>query len=131
MTNKKILILKFPYSSVMGGGEKHTLTLAEELGKKGLEFKLLSSDSVLLDEFKKRRWDYKKIHPAKEPVAKWSILIFPIFIPWIVLRLGLSLFYHRLKGFKVIFCLSLTEKIIITPWAKLLGYKSFGWSIYP
>ncbi len=107
----------------MGGGELHTLTLVEELEKRGLEFKLLSSCRILLKEFAKRRWEYKKIRLAKEPVTKWSIIIFPLFVPWIILRMSLSLFYHRLKGFKTIFCLSLTEKIILTPLAKLFGYK--------
>lgn len=123
MLNKKILVLRFPYSSTLGGGELHTLTLAEELEKKGLEFKLLSSCRVLLNEFAKRHWDYKKIWLGQEPVSKSSLIIFPLFIPWIILRMSLNLFYHRLKGFKVIFCLSLTEKIILTPIAKLLGYK--------
>ncbi|MFH1173496.1 MAG: glycosyltransferase family 4 protein [bacterium] len=124
MPAKKILILKFPYSSVMGGGEKHTLTLVEELEKRGLEFKLLSSCPVLLREFSKNNWPKKKISLGKEPVSKASILFFPLLVPWILFRLLLTLAWHRLKGFDVLYCLSLTEKIVITPWARLLGYKA-------
>lgn len=123
MPTKKILILKFPYSSIMGGGEKHTLTLVEELEKKGLDFKLLSSCPVLLREFARNNWPFKKIHLAKEPVAKGAIMFFPLFMPWIFLRLILTLIWHRLRGFSAIYCLSLTEKIVITPWARILGYK--------
>jgi len=34
-----------------------------------------------------------------------------------------ALLLFRLRGFNVLYCLSLTEKIVLTPWAKLLGYR--------
>lgn len=118
-----VLILKFPYSSTFGGGEKHLLTLVEQLQRRGLAFFLLSSCPVLLAEFRQRRWGQQKINLAPEPVAKWSIIIFLLFVPWILIRLLFKLILLRLRGFNVLYCLSLTEKIVITPWARLLGYR--------
>lgn len=124
MSNRKILILKFPYSSLFGGGEKHTITVVEGLIKKGFSFYLVSSCVVLLDEFKKRGWNYKKIWAPKEPVSKLSIIFFPFVAPIFFIRLLLLLIKYRfVQKVREIYCLSLTEKILITLPARMIGIK--------
>lgn len=124
MTSRNVLILKFPYSSLYGGGEQHTLTLVEELRKRGFSFFLVSSCSILLKEFQKRNWPEQKIWAPKEPVSKGSLILFPFFAPYFFLRLILILFTYFVNyRIKIIYCLSLTEKILITIPARMLGIK--------
>lgn len=123
---KNILILKFPYSSLFGGGEKNTITVVEELQKKDFNFFLVSSCKVLLREFWKRHWHCKKIWAGKEPVSKGALLVFPFIAPFIFLELCIVLIYFRFwKEVKILYCLSLTEKVLITLPARLLGLKVF------
>ncbi len=56
-TNKMIILFtKFPLESHFGGGEKHTIQLAQELTNHGHLVLLLSSDTVLLKQWKKAGW---------------------------------------------------------------------------
>ncbi|MBU2229269.1 glycosyltransferase family 4 protein [Patescibacteria group bacterium] len=124
MSKQNILILKFPYASLFGGGERHTLTLVEGLRKKGFSFFFASSCPVLLKEFKERNWHSKKMWAPKEPVSKKSLLLFPFFAPFFFCRLTLLLLNYRFRNkVKIVFCLSLTEKILITVPARMLGMK--------
>lgn len=119
-----ILILKFPYSSNYGGGEKHTLTLVEEFKKRGFKFYLVSSCKVLLKEFQKREWPYQKIWAGIEPVSLQSVIIFPLLTPFIFIELFFILAYYKIfKKIKIIYCLSFTEKILAVPIAKILNLK--------
>ena len=95
---KNILILKFPYSSLMGGGEKHTITVVDELQKKDFNFFLVSSCKVLLKEFRKRHWYYKKLWAGIEPVTKFSVILFLFIAP--IIFLDLLLFYFSIEFFK-------------------------------
>lgn len=118
-----VLILKFPYSSTFGGGEKHTLTIVERLQKKH-QFFLLSSCGVLLPEFTKRRWSNKKIWGGTEPVTAKSLLWFLLIWPIVWVNLMRHIITYKIKyQINIIWCLSLTEKILITPWARILGIK--------
>lgn len=124
MSKQNVLILKFPYSSLFGGGEKHTLTLVEGLRKKGFSFFLASSCPVLVKEFKNRNWYSKKMWAPKEPVSKGSLMIFPFLAPIFLFRLIFLLISFRFRyEVRTIFCLSLTEKILITLPARILGMK--------
>ena len=119
-----ILILKFPYSSQLGGGEKHTLNLAESLKERGYKFYLVSSCKVLLKEFKKRKWPAMKLWMGKEPVTEAWVFLFLLFSPILILELFFVLLYHRIfKEIKILYCLSLTDKIIATPIARIFGMK--------
>jgi len=118
-----VLILKFPYSSTFGGGEKHSLTVVEQLRSKH-QFYLVSSCGVLLPEFSKRNWPAQSAWAGTEPVTGKALLLF--FLTWPIIWFNLlrhvityTIKYH----IDVIWCLSLTEKILITPWARLLGMK--------
>lgn len=121
---KKILIFKFPYSSLFGGGEKHTLALVEELSKRDFRFYLVSSCQVLLEEFKKRNWYGLKFWAGVEPVAKASLFLFPLTAPFTFLSFWSILFYFRFfKGIRCLYCLSLTEKLLATLPARVFGMK--------
>ncbi|MFH1598162.1 MAG: glycosyltransferase family 4 protein [Patescibacteria group bacterium] len=124
MTN--VLILKFPYDSAYGGGEKHTISLVRGLISQDFNFYLASSCPVLLREFKKRGWHNQKTWAGFEPVSKWSAIVFPLLAPLTFPKLACTVFYYRFfKQVRIIYCLSLTEKLLIAFWAKLLGVRVF------
>lgn len=121
-----ILIFKFPYSSLFGGGERHTLSLVEGLQAKGFNFYLVSSCPVLLREFKARRWPVKKKWAGIEPVSKAALLLWLFTAPFVFINLCLTLLYYRFwKRASILYCLSLTEKVLATLPARLLGLRVF------
>ena len=123
---KNILIFKFPYSSRFGGGESHTILLVEELQKKGFDFFLVSSCPVLLREFKERKWKAKKAWAGLEPVSKRALLLWPLVSPFVFIKLCFILLYYRFwQKVTILYCLSLTEKILATLPARILGMKVF------
>ncbi|MBI2415940.1 MAG: glycosyltransferase family 4 protein [Candidatus Kerfeldbacteria bacterium] len=118
-----VLILKFPYSSVYGGGEKHTITLVEKL-QPNYTFYLLSSCPVLLREFSQRHWPTQRLWAGTEPVTPAALLTFFFTAPIIWINLFWHVLQYKLRHhISVLFCLSLTEKVLLTPWARLLGIK--------
>ncbi len=121
---KNILIFKFPYSSLFGGGERHTLLLVEGLQQKNFNFYLASSCRVLLKEFRLRRWPAVKTWAGIEPVSKGALLLWPFLAPFVSMNLIFILLYYRaVRRVSVLYCLSLTEKILATVPARLLGMK--------
>lgn len=119
-----ILILKFPYSSLYGGGEKHTIELVEDLSIRGFKFYLVSTCFVLLREFKKRGWEQKRTWAGTEPVTKNALILFFFTWPLIFINLLRILISYKIKHqIKIIYCLSLTEKILLTLPARILGIK--------
>ncbi len=122
-SRRHILILKFPYSSMFGGGEKHTITLVQQLSRDH-DFYLLSNCPVLVPEFQKRHWPTATTWAGIEPVTPSALVIFLFTWPLIFFNLATKLLWYKIKHhIDVIFCLSLTEKVLITPWAWLLGMK--------
>ena len=120
---RNILILKFPYSSTYGGGEKHTITLVDQLSTH-YNFYLLSTCSVLLPEFAKRQWQHQRIWAGTEPVTPQALLMFLLLWPAILMNLLFWLVRYKIRyHIDTLFCLSLTEKVLLTPWARLLGIK--------
>lgn len=119
-----VLILKFPYSSTFGGGEKHTLKLIELLSPRGFKFFLVSTCPVLMGEFNKRNLPNRRILAGREPVTPMAAAFFPLWAPFFLLELIPLLIYYRLfKKCRRLYCLSLTEKFLAAPIAWLLGYK--------
>lgn len=122
--NRNILILKFPAGSLFGGGEVHTINLVEGLRKQGFHFYLVSSCPVLLNEFKKRKWPVQKFWAGTEPVSKLGILLFTFLAPIIFWKLFVLLIKYRIKEkVDVLYCLTLTEKLLLTLPARLFGIK--------
>ncbi len=121
---QRVLILKFPYSSLFGGGEKHTLTLVGQLQKQGFEFWYAGSCPVLRKEFRLRHWRQQRWWAGPEPVSKGTILLWPFTAPFAFLSVCLLLLRYRLtKRIRIVYCLSLTEKILATVPARLLGMR--------
>lgn len=122
----KILLTKFPYSSTFGGGEKHTLTLVDRLQQQGHQFFLLSTCSVLVAEFRKRNWPVQTIWAGTEPVTPSALVRFFVTAPCILFNMVRWLRWYRYHHqVDTIICLSLTEKVLLTPWARLLGIRVF------
>ncbi|MFA5051950.1 MAG: glycosyltransferase family 4 protein [Patescibacteria group bacterium] len=121
---KNVVIMKFPLASMMGGGERHTLSLVEELQKRAFNFYLVSSCRVLLSEFKKRRWPYRRWWGGPEPVSVVRIFAWPFVAPFACMSLWCILVYYRIaKKTTILYCLSLPEKLLATVPARLLGMK--------
>ncbi|MFH0804769.1 MAG: glycosyltransferase family 4 protein [Patescibacteria group bacterium] len=119
-----ILVLKFPYSSVFGGGEQHTLHLVAGLQEKGFTCYYAGSCAVLLREFRQRRWPRRRWWAGPEPVSIGTILVWPLLAAPAGFGLALLLLYYRLfRRVRVLYCLTLTEKLLGTLPARLLGMK--------
>lgn len=87
---------------------------------------MLSSCNILMEEFKKRAWPCKKVWAGREPVSILGIILFSLRMPFTFWQLFYLLVKYRLK-YKTnkLYCLSLTEKLLITIPARLLGYSVF------
>lgn len=121
---KPVLVLKFPLSSAYGGGERHTLRLFEEAARRGGRFAFVGSCSVLLREFRARRWPAIRWWAGREPVTPAALLVFPLVAPFVLASLAAALLYGRLViGARVLYCLSLTEKVLAAPLARALGMR--------
>lgn len=121
---KPILILKFPFASSFGGGEHHTLELVDGLRDAGGKVYFAGSCSVLLKEFRVRQWNAQRWWAGKEPVAVWSLILFPLtLIPAWLGMYGLLVWYRFCHHVRTLYCLSLTEKVLCTPFARLLGVR--------
>ena len=121
---KPVLILKFPYSSRFGGGEHHTLTLCEAIRKQGGRVYFLGSCAVLRKEFRDRQWPARRFWAGKEPVSWWALLLFPFSSLLVILPLIAVIAFYRIRHkTRTAYCLSLTEKILLTPFLRLLGYR--------
>jgi len=121
----KILIFKFPYKSFLSGIDKHTIKVVKQMQKKGMNFLLLSSCASLLSEFRKKGWLNQRWWAGLEPVTTNTKILFFFLWPFILISLFLALIYYRLIGYKKIYCLTLTEKFLLVPIARLLGYKIY------
>ena len=128
MNKLHILITRFPFQSSLGGEELHTLHLAQALKDKGHEVTLFSSDPVLGELFEEHElpvWTATAIRP---PVTLWTLIVFTLLSPlyfvylnWFLVKFWLG---HRKSGNKlVLYSLSLPEKLLMSPVAKLLGFK--------
>lgn len=117
----KKLLIKFPYSSSFGGGEKHTLTLIDKLP---FEWVALTSCSVLLPELRKRNVPVRSPWMPREPVTLWSMLIFTLLAPIAAPLLWRHVWkLKREYDMDTVVCLSLTEKVLLAPWAWLIDLK--------
>lgn len=121
---KPVLIMKFPYASRFGGGEKHTVTLVDALTERGVRVYFIGSCSVLCKELGARHVPVLPWFVGKEPVKLWSLALFPFTALWALFSLTPLLVWYRLTArVGTLYCLSLTEKVVITPVARLLGMR--------
>lgn len=119
----RVLILSFPYASAAGGGERYAEQLVEGLYRKGFHFSLVSSSRALLDAFRRRKWDARPLWCGVEPVTKAAVLLMPFTVLFQLAIMLVVLTRFRLAGTRVVVCLSLTDKLVATPVARLLGMR--------
>lgn len=121
--SRHTLVLSFPFSSAMGGGERYIEQIVEGLSA-GRAFTLVSSSRALLNVFRRRSWDNRPLWGGVEPVSKFSVIIFPFTIPFFLPLLIATLCMFRFtRGTRDVICLSLTEKLLATVPARLLGMR--------
>jgi len=121
---RRVLITKFPFRSSLGGVEKHTFEIVEKLEGKGIKFHLLSSCPVMISEFKKRGLPHQRWWLGLAPVNALSKVLFLLSLPLLIVSGLAGLIFARVK-YKVdtLYCLTLTEKLVLTPLAAMLGFK--------
>jgi glycosyltransferase involved in cell wall biosynthesis len=120
----RLLVTRFPYKSRFGGEELHTITLMNELDKKGCEAFFMGSCPILLKEFKNAGFPARKAWLAKPPVTKLWLLLFTLLSPLLFVLAGWYLWRARMKWkVNVLYSLSFGEKLLMTPWARLFGMK--------
>ncbi|EKD49181.1 MAG: glycosyl transferase, group 1 [uncultured bacterium] len=121
-----ILILKNPYESQgFGGGEVHTMQVANFLRKCGHKVYFAGSCKYLLKSAKKDKFEVERINFAgTEAVTEFAILKFLFQWPFIKKRyLDFLKRYRKEKKINVLYILSWNEKFLLAPIAKKLGMK--------
>lgn len=122
LAKARILVTRFPFESRFGGEEVHTLNLMEGLREKGFKVSFMGSCEVLLEEFAKRDFDLEKVWFGKPPVNWLWFGLFTLLSPALFIWAGILLYGRREKT-DVLYCLSLGEKLLMTPWALIFGMK--------
>jgi len=114
----RILVTRFPYESSLGGEELHTLTLMQELDRRGVASFFMGSCPVLLSEFEKRHFEVERANLGKPPVTPFCLLMFTLMSPLHFLQAGFLLRRARQRwGVNTVYMHSLGEKLLMTPWA--------------
>ncbi len=120
----RVLFFSFPYESAPGGGERYTERTVEGLLEAGHAVTLVSSSRALLGTFFARSWSAFPLWGGIEPVSKVSAAIFPLTAPLFLPLLALALAWFRFRGgARMLVCLSLTDKLLATLPARLLGMR--------
>lgn len=120
----RVLFFSFPYESAPGGGERYAERTVEGLLEAGLGVTLVSSSRALLGAFFARSWSAFPLWGGVEPVTKFTAAIFPLTVPIFLPLLALTLAWFRFRGgARVLVCLSLTDKLLATLPARLLGMR--------
>ena len=114
---KLLLITRFPYESILSGEEWHTITLSEELIKRGWTVAFLGSCNVLVQEFLRRKIMVRRMPRFAVPVSLWHLIGFFFLWPVQLVWMGLEVIHiQRYYGKKPsVMMLSLGEKIVLTP----------------
>lgn len=124
MDGKKVLILSFPHSSEMGGGERYAETLVSGMRERGHAFTLVSASKALLSVFRSHRWPAHAVFGGFEPVTKSGVVLFILTAPvFLLLQTLLLLWFRAVRRVETVLCLSMTEKLIATPLATALGMR--------
>jgi glycosyltransferase involved in cell wall biosynthesis len=118
----KILFTRFPFESANGGAENQTTVLMKGLIDRGHEVSFLGSCPVLLDRCEKLSVVGCRLSVGKPPVTKWDAISF-LWRKWnIRKKLIATLRTENLEPTTIVM-LSLTEKILLTPYAVSKGIK--------
>lgn len=117
-----ILITKFPYSSLYGGGEHHTVSLVTELTKRDHKVFTVTSCGALRPPLKEHGHHVRRWWIGKDPVSKFSLATWPLRAPWAAASVWSMLLWYRFRhNTRAFYALSMQDKLLGTPLAKLLG----------
>jgi len=119
----RLLITRFPLESAWGGEETLHLILAKSLMTKGVKTGLWSSCPTLLAGFRKNGFLTKRAYFSPDPTSIFSLLLFPITSVFLFIQGVFVLPYFRMRGFRTMLMLTFFEKILLTPLARLLGFR--------
>lgn len=118
----RILFTRFPLESANGGAENQTMWLAEGLRQRGHEVSFLGSCPVLLQTFAAANFAVQTLNIGYPPVTKWTAASFL----WRRQKM-LSAMISSIESMPVLpdvlVMLSLSEKILLTPWAAKKGIR--------
>jgi glycosyltransferase involved in cell wall biosynthesis len=119
----KILFTRFPYESANGGAENQTTSLMQGLIDRGHLVSFLGSCSVLLERCKQLSIEHSTLRIGNPPVTKLGAMSFV----WrqISMRKKLQNALDRVGDIDAICMISLSEKILLTPYALQKGIKVF------
>ena len=118
----KILFTRFPLESRMGGAEVQTLSLMKGLKERGHEVRFLGSCPVLLKQCKKLVIGHSSLVIGPPPVTKWGVISF-LWRKYKMRKLLHTRYAIRNTQYDAVFMLSLTEKILLTPFLVQQGIK--------
>lgn len=124
MSDTRVLILSFPHSSSMGGGERYTEDMVRGLKDRGIDFTLVSSSKALLSVFKKNAWPFHGVFGGFEPTTYLNVPLFMLTAPiFMLLQAGVLLWFRFARKCHTVICLSPTDKLIATPLADALKMR--------
>lgn len=118
----RILFTRFPLESANGGAENQTMWLAEGLRKRGHEVSFLGSCPVLLQRFSELSALSSQLVIGSPPVTKWAAMSF-LWRRKKMQRALITSIEALPKLPEVLVMLSLSEKILLTPWAAKKGIR--------
>lgn len=120
----RVVFFSFPFESAPGGGERYAERTVEGLRAAGVRATLVSSSRALLGLFFSRGWSAVPLWGGIEPVSKVAAAVFPLTAPFFLPLLALVLAWFRFRaGARTLVCLSLTDKLLATGTARLLGMR--------
>lgn len=117
----KILFTRFPYTSAHGGAENQTENLMKELVDRGHEMSFLGSCPELLKRCDALHIANLNVQIGNPPVTKWDAISFI----WrkIAMKKKLHKALDAMGNIDALCMISLSEKILLTPYALKKGIK--------
>lgn len=116
----KILLFQFPLQPSLGGAETHTLSLMRGLVDKGDSVWAVCSNQSLAAALKQKGIRAHQLWCGWEPTSIPALLLFPLTL---AIAAPVFLFFLLIFRPQYIACLTLTDKLLATPLARLCGSR--------
>jgi len=122
----RILVLSFPHKNRFGTREKQIISLIGALKKRGYAFFYAGSCQILIKKFTHQNWHRLPLWFGWEPLSPLRAFIYLIISPLLFIELLITLVIFKFKyKINAVVCLTLSEKLLIAPSAKILGLKIY------
>ena len=119
----KILFTRFPYESTHGGAEVQTISLMTEFKKRGHNVAFLGSCPTLLVMCEQFNIPSLSLKIGRPPVSKWTLITFFFRKRKMKKKLEKSFHHFFQHGLEAVCMMSLSEKLLLTPYAIKAGMK--------